>query len=278
MQITVIENQSGMTSDGEFKPYVTGVSKVSGVESSSPKRMVSTINYTNIGMRARATAHVTPEGPLALELDIEDSRAPFVKTARLLALMRKAIQSGLQVITHALVTTTVTLQSGHAVLLKDVKTTSKSGQERTIIIAGARIIGDEAKAKDKLPAKQENPKNDKPGGQGDKASQMQPLPAELVAAWKEAGARVGWMSSASPVLLFREGGDGKKGEIPAFRVQIREWTPGMLASLPQPQTAFGLDLGTSRITNAGLKELAGLKNLQMLGLFLLGTWEQQMRA
>ena len=37
--------------------------------------------------------------------------------------------------------------------------------------------------------------------------------------------------------------------------------------LPQPQTAFGLELrDNEEITDAGLKELAGLKNLQRLDL------------
>ena len=136
--------------------------------------------------------------------------------------------------------------------------------------------------------KQGNPNNAQPGDQANKANQVQELPAELVAAWKKAGARVGWMSADQLVLKFREGAEGKKGEVPAFR--FPRWTAGVVAKLPQPQTAFGLDVqpdagngrgpeGAGRIeelcnrwtsgtqvTDAGLKELAGLKSLQSLDL------------
>jgi hypothetical protein len=36
--------------------------------------------------------------------------------------------------------------------------------------------------------------------------------------------------------------------------------------LPDPGTPFGLDLSGTRVTDAGLKELAGLKGLQTLHL------------
>jgi hypothetical protein len=39
-----------------------------------------------------------------------------------------------------------------------------------------------------------------------------------------------------------------------------------LAELPIPPVAFGLDLSSTPVTYAGLKELAGLKSLQTLSL------------
>ncbi len=156
---------------------------------------------------------------------------------------------------------------------------------------------------DEPASKQSNPSNAKPHGPVDKTSQVQPLPAELVAAWEKAGARVGWMSDDSYSLFhspswyllfggFREGLAGKKGEVPLFCFQDRR-PAGIIAKLPQPQTAFGLvfnmacmhaedgdlkelaglknlqvlNVCNSQITDAGLKELAGLKNLQELNLF-----------
>ena len=56
----------------------------------------------------------------------------------------------------------------------------------------------------------------------------------------------------------------REGEVPAFRFTY--WTPGMIANLPQPRTAFGLDLSGSVLTDVGLKELARLKSLQSLNL------------
>src|SRR5947207_9619564 len=50
---------------------------------------------------------------------------------------------------------------------------------------------------------------------------------------------------------------GVAGDLPAFRFST--WKEGLLAELPAPATAFGLSLGFTVGTDAGLKELAGLK-------------------
>ena len=63
---------------------------------------------------------------------------------------------------------------------------------------------------------------------------------------------------------FRASG-GKPGEVLAFHFDV--WTAGIIAKLPQPPTAFGLDFYNSNVTDAGLKELAGLKSLQQLDLW-----------
>ena len=150
MQMTVIENQPGMTSAIEYKPYVIGVTDVNG---RSSKRVLQSISYANIGLVAQATVRVTPEGPLALELDIEDERAAVPEDSPLIGVDEKGDPIRATEFTKAHVTTTVTLQSGHAAVLKDIKTASKSGQERTIVIVGARITSDEAKANDELPSR-----------------------------------------------------------------------------------------------------------------------------
>jgi len=92
----------------------------------------------------------------------------------------------------------------------------------------------------------------------------QPLPRELVAALTKAGATVGWMKDDEGWLLFRQGVEGKPGEVPAFH--FGKWTGGAVGQLPQPQRAFGLSLRGPQVTDAGLVELAGLKGLQMLDL------------
>jgi hypothetical protein len=84
-------------------------------------------------------------------------------------------------------------------------------------------------------------------------SNEQPLPKELVAAWREASARVGWMRIDELALVFREGVVGQRGEVPAF--EFRRWTGGVVRQLPPPQRAFGLVLVNTRVTDAGLKEL-----------------------
>ena len=105
----------------------------------------------------------------------------------------------------------------------------------------------------------------------EKSAEAPELPADLVAAWKKADARVGWMSvdRFGGFGWFREDTEGKKGEVPAFA--FFDWTAGVVAKLPQPQTVFGLDLSftgdfAAPLTDAGLKELTGLKSLQSLNL------------
>jgi Leucine-rich repeat (LRR) protein len=88
----------------------------------------------------------------------------------------------------------------------------------------------------------------------DKNAQAKPLPEETVAAWTKAGAEVVWINSKP----------GQAGDMPAFRFQT--WKEGVLSKLPAPESAFGLDLSKTEITDAGLKELAAFKNLQSLNL------------
>jgi len=94
------------------------------------------------------------------------------------------------------------------------------------------------------------------------------LPKQIVQAWKKAGARVGWMSvDRYERLEFYSEKQDRNGEVPAFRFGV--WKAGVLAKLPAPATEFGLNLGYTQVTDAGLKELAGLKSLQ--SLYLHGT-------
>src|ERR1700677_234720 len=95
-----------------------------------------------------------------------------------------------------------------------------------------------------------------------------PLPADIVAAWEKAGARAGWVRDdlyGHPDLQTDI--DDKEGYIPA--IQFRRGRPGMIArlpQLPQPPRAFGLSLANTEFSDAGLKELAGMKHLQALNL------------
>jgi hypothetical protein len=96
----------------------------------------------------------------------------------------------------------------------------------------------------------------------------QPGPADIVAAWKAAGAQVGWMrltpaGRGDPCKFFPET-EGKAGDLPAFR--FARWPAGRIAELPAPASAFGLCLRSTKIQDAGLKELAGLTNLEALDL------------
>ena len=94
---------------------------------------------------------------------------------------------------------------------------------------------------------------DQGGGQkgGPEAKGPKPLPPEVVEAWEKAGTWIGWMGQGQDgFLTFRRGGEGKAGEVPAFR--LYPWKAGVLANLPPPSAAFGLSLGLTLVTDPGL--------------------------
>ncbi len=92
-----------------------------------------------------------------------------------------------------------------------------------------------------------------------------PLPAAVVAAWKNVGADVGWMRrNDKGYLEFRLDKEGKAGEVPSFRFDA--WNEGVIGRLPPPKRGFGLCLTATQLTNPGLKDLSGLKNLELLDL------------
>lgn len=116
-----------------------------------------------------------------------------------------------------------------------------------------------------------------------------PLPANIVAAWKEIRAEVGWLRvRPNGCLEFIQENGGGPGDLPAFR--LARWEEGHLSKLPVPSSGFGLYLTSAplmtprqkagsfgvkpimpedvntQVTDAGLKELAGLKSLESLKL------------
>ena len=92
-----------------------------------------------------------------------------------------------------------------------------------------------------------------------------PLPNAIVAAWQKAGAEPGWMGlNLNGCLAFEENSTRLIGAVPAF--SLRPWKDGVVAKLPVPAALFGLNLRYTQVTDAGLKELAGLKSLHTLGL------------
>src|ERR1700692_1986218 len=97
-----------------------------------------------------------------------------------------------------------------------------------------------------------------------------PLPEAALTAWKDAGAKVGWMQpNEYGVQYFYPKSSGKAGELPGLLVS--KLKPGLLAALPDPAVPFGLRLSFSGITDASLKELAGLKSLRALFLNSTGV-------
>jgi hypothetical protein len=94
----------------------------------------------------------------------------------------------------------------------------------------------------------------------------QDFDAATAAAWKKAGAEAGWMGTdpKNVSLKFARQPDGLTAAVPAFR--FKKWQENLLAGSPAPAVPFGLHLVGKPVTDAGLKELAGLKSLQALNL------------
>jgi internalin A len=89
-----------------------------------------------------------------------------------------------------------------------------------------------------------------------------PLPDSVLVAWKQAGAEVGWIGLDRLGFEDHRPVDSKQAELPAFR--FREFNAEVVGRLPHPVRAFGMDLTGAKVTDAGLKELVGLKSLQIL--------------
>ncbi len=105
------------------------------------------------------------------------------------------------------------------------------------------------------------------GADADKKEAPKPLSRETVRAWRGIGANVGWMKMG---LVDNRPEFQVEGEIRAMTVfHIPEWQEGVLAKMPDPGAPFGLCLNLTKVTDAGLKELAGLKSLR--ALYLAGT-------
>ncbi len=101
----------------------------------------------------------------------------------------------------------------------------------------------------------------------DKKEAPKPLPRAIVKAWRGIGANVGWMKMD---LFDNRPTFQVEGQIRAMTVfQFTEWKEGVLAKMPDTGAPFGLCLNSTKMTDAGLKELAGLKSLR--ALYLGGT-------
>lgn len=97
------------------------------------------------------------------------------------------------------------------------------------------------------------------------ADEPKRLPANIVKAWTEAGAKEIWLRRDSlklyPKTIYDET-EALPGDLPGFR--FFPWHYGVINELPDPGTEFGLDLTSTTLTDDGLKDLIGLTNLRTL--------------
>src|SRR5262245_12024758 len=89
---------------------------------------------------------------------------------------------------------------------------------------------------------------------------------EVVKARQKAGFEPGWLGTDKDGSLRFEGKpDGLKGALPAFRPAEAGQFEG-LPEVPDPKVPFALYLDSTKVGDAGLKPLAGLKALTWLAL------------
>src|SRR5262245_5293951 len=108
------------------------------------------------------------------------------------------------------------------------------------------------------------------GGEGVQARPPgQELPAETVAAWTKAGGVYGGFKADGAEWSFAARAPVAPGEVPAFR--FVQAPARRFADLPAVEVPFGLQLQRPAVTDAALRELAGLPQLQSLTLNYTGV-------
>lgn len=136
-QLTGVENQLALTDVGELVPMVTGVTRVAG------GKVVRQHTFQRTGTALRVTPRVGPDRMILLDLSVSDSRLRVPEDGPELGKDDNGAPIRISEVVQAVVSSKLALPSGQTVLVKDVKTTSKSGQAQTLVIVGARVV-DEA--------------------------------------------------------------------------------------------------------------------------------------
>src|SRR5690242_16457709 len=116
-------------------------------------------------------------------------------------------------------------------------------------------------------------------GAGTEQEVGKPLPPKFAKAWRDAGVRIGWMRISKDFeyvfeeVRFIHDDNPPVGELPAFQygepsqvplAKQPRWKAGVLGKLPDPGVPFALEMWGQPLKDAGLKELANLKSMQML--------------
>jgi type II secretory pathway component GspD/PulD (secretin) len=132
--LSSVEGEAGTLMDGGSVPFVTRVF-------TTPRGVVSrVVSYRSVGTQVRVTPRVDTENTASLELEVRDLR--MFQPASLPAI-GKDEKGNLIPATDFLATALnakMGVASGKAVLAKDAKVSSKSGEGRTLIIIGVRVI------------------------------------------------------------------------------------------------------------------------------------------
>jgi type II secretory pathway component GspD/PulD (secretin) len=133
VQLTAVEGQPNRVLLGENRPFVAGVhTTTTGLVSRS-------IMYRNTGLSVTVTPRVSPDGTIRLDLRLEDSRPHVPADGIPIGQDEKGPVRATEFVTSTL-ETQLALTPGQAVPVRDVKTTSRSGRERTLVVVSGQVV------------------------------------------------------------------------------------------------------------------------------------------
>jgi len=139
IQLTALENQTNAVLVGESRPFVMGRATTgTGITTSS-------ITYRNLGIKVGVKPHLSAEGKLTLDLDLEESRPVTPEDAPALGPEEKDKEKAATVRAPTFQTNTVkgsfAIPEGQAVLAKGFTTSTKAGDARTLVLVTATVAG-----------------------------------------------------------------------------------------------------------------------------------------
>jgi hypothetical protein len=158
LQFTLVEGRPSSVLLGEQKPFATSVNITAA------GRVSKAITYRTVGTQLRATAHVSPEKKVEIDLDLNESGMVPDK-----AIVLGKDETGAPIYAMDLVTSRlagkVNVASGQAIAAESVQTTSKSNKEQSLVIVTARIVDPNAKPEPEEPVPPVRPRrpNPRPG-------------------------------------------------------------------------------------------------------------------
>lgn len=148
-QITSVEGESTRSRISESRPFVTGVNVAGfggggfggrgGAGGGGPGAgpMTRSISYREVGTSVQVKADIGPDGPVVVDLRIEDSHMRAVEDAGAVGKEDKGPNVPATEVVTSTLDTRLRVRPGHMVIAQGTKTSSKSGQAQTVILVTA---------------------------------------------------------------------------------------------------------------------------------------------
>ncbi len=134
VQLTAVENRPTTVNLHETKPIVLGSTiTATGLVSRN-------ISYRNVGTIVALTPQIAPQGPILLDLHVEDTRMHTPEDGVRISADEKGVPIRAPHTITATLKTKLSVASGQAVVAHGVKMTGKSGQAQTLVIVAARVL------------------------------------------------------------------------------------------------------------------------------------------